>query len=87
MNHTDWCARDHNCAVVLGEHRARGVVINVPGSGRAVLTRVREADGGDVADIRLRVPLPAHEPYARAELALLLARLRTLVGHDRGRRT
>lgn len=85
--HTDWCARDHRCAVALGEHRSRDIVINVPGTGRAALSRVRTADGVESADIRMRVALPAHEPFARATLALLLARLRTLVGHERRSRT
>lgn len=85
--HTHWCARDHRCAVAFGEHRSPDIVINVPGAGRAALSRVRTADGVEAADIRMRVALPAYEPFARAQLALLLARLRTLVGHDRRSRT
>jgi hypothetical protein len=86
-SHLWWCARDHRCAGVLGEHRAQDIVINVPGTGRAVLTRVRSADGAEHAEIRVRVKLPAHEAYARGRLGALLDGLRrTLIGARGGDR-
>lgn len=85
--HTGWCARGHHCAVVLGEHRSDPIVVRVPGAGRGVLTRVRDADGGEYAEVRLRVALPDHEPDARSRLTALLTHLRTLIGPARtGRR-
>jgi len=81
--HTGWCARGHHCAVALGEHRSDPVVLRVPGSGRAVLTRVLGGDGVEYAEVRLRVVLPGQEPQARLRLIALLRDLQTLVGPAR----
>ncbi|MGI5182301.1 hypothetical protein ACQEVZ_39040 [Dactylosporangium sp. CA-152071] len=64
--HTDWCAGGHRCN--LGEHRADPLVVDVPGLGRALLTRVRAADGREHAEVTLTVALAAAEPVARAQL-------------------
>ena len=79
--HTDWCARGHRCG--LGEHRADPIVLDVPGAGRVVLTRVHTAKGADHAEIRLRIVLPTGESDARARLAALLTHLHTLIGPTR----
>ena len=85
-NHTAWCARNHQCQP-LGEHRADPIIVDLPGAGRAMLTRVRGADGTDHAEIRMRIILPDHEPHARARLVALLTHLRHLIGPARsGRR-
>jgi len=78
--HTPWCAKDHRCAVLLGEHRAREIVIDSPGAGRALLTRVLAVNGKQHAEIRLRIVLPANETAARNRLAALLTHLQTLIG-------
>ncbi|MCL7459900.1 hypothetical protein M8I35_22245 [Micromonospora sp. MSM11] len=75
--HTDWCARDHRCN--LGEHRSDEIVVNLPGHGRAVLTRVVAANGRQHAEIRLRVALAPAEPAARRQLLGLLADVRDTV--------
>ena len=64
--HPDWCAGGHRCN--LGEHRADPLAVDVPGLGRALLTRVRAADGRDHAEVTLTVALAAAEPYARRQL-------------------
>jgi hypothetical protein len=79
--HTGWCAGGHRCT--LAEHRSHPVTLAMPGAGRAVLTRVRGADGTEYAEIRLRVELPAYEPHARMRLVSLLTHLRTLIGPAR----
>lgn len=76
FGHTDWCARDHQCG--LGEHRADPILIDLPGHGRALLTRVRDQHG-DQAEIRLRLALHPAEPAARRQLAGLLTGLRDLI--------
>lgn len=81
--HPWWCARDHRCAVALGEHRAEDITIDLPGAGRALLTRARGADGVEHAEIRMRIVLPTYEPHARARLTVLLAHLRGLLGATR----
>ncbi|MEV0727715.1 hypothetical protein [Polymorphospora sp. NPDC050346] len=75
--HTDWCARDHRCN--LAEHRSEEIVVELPGHGRAVLTRVLVDGGGEYADVRLRIALTPVEPTARRQLGTLLGDLRTLV--------
>ncbi|GAA0720703.1 hypothetical protein Drose_06970 [Dactylosporangium roseum] len=74
--HTDWCAGGHRCN--LGEHRADPLTIDVPGLGRALLTRVRGRDGREHAEVTLTVALAADEPRARGQL-LGLARDLTAV--------
>ncbi|MEV0561956.1 hypothetical protein [Dactylosporangium sp. NPDC050588] len=64
--HPDWCAGGHRCN--LGEHRADPLTIDVPGLGRALLTRVRAADGREHAEVTLTVALAAVEPVARWQL-------------------
>jgi hypothetical protein len=66
LRHTDWCAAGHRCN--LGEHRADPLVVDVPGLGRALLTRVRAADGREHAEVTLTVALAAAEPVARGQL-------------------
>lgn len=75
--HTTWCARGHRCA--LGEHRSDPIVADVPGLARAVLVRVRAADGKEHAEIRVRLALDRSDLTARDQLRLLLAGLRTLL--------
>ena len=75
--HTSWCARDHRCN--LGEHRSDSILVDLPGHGRAVLTRVKTSGGREHAEIRLRVALAPAEPTARRQLARLLVDLRHTV--------
>ncbi|MEE6260190.1 hypothetical protein [Plantactinospora sonchi] len=75
--HTAWCARDHRCN--LGEHRSEDLVVDLPGHGRAVLTRVTATGGTGQAEIRLRVALADTEPAARRQLTAMLTDLRALV--------
>ncbi|MEO3744936.1 hypothetical protein [Plantactinospora sp. B5E13] len=75
--HTDWCARDHRCN--LSEHRSEEIVVDLPGHGRAVLTRVATDGGAGHAEIRLRVALVDAEPAARRQLGAMLTDLRALV--------
>lgn len=77
LGHTDWCARGHQCGI--GEHRSDPLLVDLPGYGRAVLTRVQAGDGRQHAEIRVRVALSVTEPTARRQLACLLADLRHLV--------
>jgi hypothetical protein len=73
--HTGWCAADHQCGT--GEHRADPIVVDLPNLGRALLVRVRSADGREHAEIRLSVALADVEPVARYQLMTLLGDLRT----------
>ncbi|HEX6970315.1 MAG TPA: hypothetical protein VF174_16090 [Micromonosporaceae bacterium] len=75
--HTDWCARDHRCN--LAEHRAKEIVVALPGHGRATLTRVRDDNGCEYAEVRIRVALVPVESTARRQLLTLLAGLRDLI--------
>lgn len=68
--HPDWCAGGHRCN--LGEHRAEPVVVELPGVGVLVLTRVLGADGRQHAEIRATVRLPEHDGAARLRLLDLL---------------
>jgi hypothetical protein len=68
--HVDWCAEGHRCG--LGEHRSAPHVVEVPGAGRVVLTRVRGMDGREHAEVRATVALSGHEMWARWQLAQLL---------------
>ncbi|RKR89539.1 hypothetical protein BDK92_3893 [Micromonospora pisi] len=77
LAHTDWCARDHRCN--LSEHRSESIVVDLPGHGRAVLTRVQVSNGRQHAEIRVRVALAVTEPAARRQLAGLLTDLRQVV--------
>lgn len=75
--HTGWCARDHRCN--LAEHRSEELLIDLPGHGRAVLTRVQASNGQQHAEIRVRVALADTEPTARRQLHTLLTDLRQVV--------
>ena len=75
--HSDWCAAGHRCN--LGEHRADPLVIDVPGLGRALLTRVRGRDGREHAEVTLTVALANAEPVARAQLLGLARDLDTVI--------
>lgn len=75
--HTGWCAEDHRCN--LHEHRSEAILVDLPGHGRAVLVRVRAADGREHAEVRLRVALAPAEPAARRQLAGLLVDVRRTV--------
>lgn len=77
-DHTDWCARNHQCGTA-GEHRADPIVISVPGAGRATLTRTRNPDGREYAEVYLRVALRPDEYRARRQLHGILTDLRDLV--------
>ncbi|WP_213456672.1 hypothetical protein [Rhizomonospora bruguierae] len=76
--HADWCARGHHCAAALGEHRAEPIAVALPGA-RGVLTRVRDRDGREYAEIRIRIALDPAEPTARTQLLTALTDLRALV--------
>lgn len=71
--HTDWCARDHRCN--LAEHRSPEMIVDLPGHGRAVVTRVRAADGREHAEIRARIALHSTDTGARWQLSGLLSGL------------
>jgi hypothetical protein len=75
--HADWCAEGHRCG--LGEHRSHPHVVEVPGAGRVVVTRVQSRDGREHAEIRATVRLSAHEPRARWQLARLMTELGRVV--------
>jgi uncharacterized protein YciW len=79
--HTDWCAQGHRCG--LGEHRSDPLTVTTPGAGSIVLTRIRNANGAQLAEIRLSVVLPDNEGDARQRLTALLTHLRTLIGPPR----
>jgi hypothetical protein len=71
--HTDWCARDHRCGVA--EHRSPDMVVDLPGHGRAVVTRVQAADGREHAEVRARLLLHTTDTGARWQLRTLLTGL------------
>ena len=75
-DHTAWCAGGHLCN--LGEHRAQPIPID-PIAGAGTVTRVRDANGFDHAEIRLRLRLTATDTGARRQLATLLFQLRDLL--------
>ncbi len=75
--HTAWCAADHRCN--LTEHRSDEIVIELPGYGRAVLTRVRDARGREYGELRARIALDADEYAARVQLRTALTDLRALL--------
>jgi hypothetical protein len=75
--HTGWCAADHRCN--LAEHRSDEIVLNLPGYGRAVLTRVRDQHGREYGEIRARIALDTDEYAARMQLRIALTDLRALL--------
>ncbi len=75
--HTAWCARDHRCN--LAEHRSDEIVVNLPGYGRAVLTRVADDQGREYGEIRARIALDPDEYTARVQLRTALTDLRGLL--------
>jgi hypothetical protein len=75
--HTAWCAGDHRCN--LAEHRSDEIVIDLPGHGRAVLTRIRDGQGREYGEIRARIALAPAEPCARHQLHDALTDLRALI--------
>jgi hypothetical protein len=75
--HTGWCARDHRCN--LGEHRSGEMIVDLPGHGRAVVTRVLAANGREHAEVRARIPLHSTETGARWQLGTLLSGLDRLL--------
>jgi hypothetical protein len=75
--HTEWCAADHRCN--LAEHRSDEIVVNLPGYGRAVLTRVRDDQGREYGEIRARIALDPDEYAARVQLRTALTDLRALI--------
>jgi hypothetical protein len=75
--HTDWCARDHRCN--LGEHRSEEMVTGLPGHGRAVVTRVRDEQGREYAEVRARVRLHTTDTGARWQIGVLLSGLDLLL--------
>jgi hypothetical protein len=77
-SHTTWCAGGHRCN--LGEHRADPLIVAVPGLGRALLTRVRGADGREHAEVTLTVALAEDESCARVQLLGVANDLRTTIG-------
>ncbi|MET8147677.1 hypothetical protein ACIBSW_07100 [Actinoplanes sp. NPDC049668] len=77
--HTDWCAQDHRCN--LGEHRSPETIVDLPGHGRTVVTRVRTADGREHAEIRARIALHSTDTGARWQLRTLLGGLDRLLRH------
>lgn len=83
--HPDWCAKGHRCG--LGEHRAQPVILDVPGLGRVVLTRVQAVNGRQHAEITTRVTLAAgaERRHLQHVLAELEQHLQRLVGMGVGR--
>jgi hypothetical protein len=81
LGHTEWCAHDQRCG--LNEHRSEEIIVDLPGAGRAILTRVQGSDGSGHAEIRMSVNLPDYEPHARARLVALLSHLEVLIGPPR----
>lgn len=77
QRHTAWCAQGHRCG--LGEHRADPVIIEAPGRGVVVLTRVQASTGRQHAEVRISIKLPDGESHARARLALILTALEALL--------
>jgi len=75
--HTEWCGRDHRCN--LAEHRSEEIVVNLPGYGRAVLTRVVGGGGHEYGEIRARIALDTDEYAARMQLRTALTDLRGLL--------
>ncbi len=75
--HTAWCAADHRCN--LAEHRSEEIVVQLPGHGRAVLTRVRDDQGREYGEIRARIALDGDEYAARVQLRTALTDLRALL--------
>ena len=75
--HTGWCAADHRCN--LTEHRSDDIVVELPGHGRAVLTRVRDDRGREYGEIRTRIALDTDEYTARVQLRTALTDLRALL--------
>jgi hypothetical protein len=75
--HTAWCARDHRCN--LAEHRSDEIVVELPGYGRAVLTRVADDNGREYGEIRARIALDTDEYAARVQLRTALTDLRALL--------
>lgn len=72
--HPDWCAHDHTCG--LGEHRAQPVILDAPGRGRLVITRVRAANGRQHVEVRSRIVLPPGSDMAvRRHVARVLVEL------------
>lgn len=80
QTHPSWCAGGHTCG--LGEHRAEPIVVELA-AGVIVLTRVRDRDGTEQAEVRMRLRLPGEEPAARLRLVELLAGLRGLLAARR----
>lgn len=78
--HTDWCAADHRCN--LAEHRSDEIVVELPGHGRAVLTRVRDSRGREYGEIRARIALDPDEYTARVQLRTALTDLRGLLSRS-----
>lgn len=74
--HTDWCARDHRCN--LGEHRSDEMIVDVPGVGRMLITRVA-AGGREYAELRGRIRLHSTETGARWQITTMLSGLRRLI--------
>jgi hypothetical protein len=79
--HTDWCAADHRCN--LAEHRSEEILVNLPGHGRAVLTRIRDEQGREYGEIRARIALATDEHTARWQLRTALTDLRSLLTRTR----
>src|SRR3954447_1589974 len=75
--HTDWCARDHRCN--LTEHRGPELIADLPRRGRAVVTRIRDANGREYAEVRARIPLHHTETGARWQVAATLSLMRDLL--------
>lgn len=76
MNHTGWCARDHRCN--LGEHRSAEMIAELPGHGRAIITRIRSGSR-EYAEVRARIPLHSNETGARWQLGTALRLMRDLL--------
>lgn len=75
--HPDWCARGHHCN--LHEHRAAPIGVDLPGHGRAALTRISTLDGREYAEVRITFALSGSRPIARYQLLGMLTDLRALL--------
>ena len=83
--HPTWCPADERCQ--LGEHRSTPIVTDVPGAGRAVVTRVLARDGREWAEVRVRLELSDVDARARWQLTVLLRSVGQALGRaSRGSR-
>lgn len=75
--HTSWCAQGHHCD--LSYHRSDVMLVNTPGAGQVVATRVRNNQGKEWAEVTINLPLHSTETGASWQLRGLLTGLERLL--------